>query len=313
MSALTDAEQVEFERATCCRNCMADFTNQNPKTRDHSHVTGSYLFQACCNCNLALKPRKRRAGRGDNDDDDDYLVPIEYTTKSGKTAYADVGKIPMNGERNLLLSIGNIGFVDSMQFLAASLDNLVKEMRNSGLDDFTHMTRHFGRTLKLFFKKGSYPYEYMTNITKFNEITPPPKSAFYSRLCNEHTSYKEYERAQQIWSLQSMNMLHAWHDFYLTLDVLLLSDVFEKFRWTRLNSDGLELSTFSQPSEHDTAVGAESDRRQDGIDFKPEHLSHERVRDTRRTELCLAAPRKSEFPRHARLPSRPAHFASALP
>ena len=84
----------------------------------------------------------------------------------------------------------------------------------------------------------------MTNVTKFNEITLPPKTAFYSRLCNEHTSYKEYERAQQIWSLQSMNMLHAWHDFYLTLDVLLLSDVFKKFRWTMLNSDGLDCLHF---------------------------------------------------------------------
>jgi len=84
----------------------------------------------------------------DDDDDDDndnnYLVPIvfhnmsaydghfvlrfflkeytKYTTRQGKTAYADVGVIPLNGERNLLLKIGNIVFVDSCQFLAASLD-----------------------------------------------------------------------------------------------------------------------------------------------------------------------------------------------
>jgi len=38
----------------------------------------------------------------------------------------------------------------------------------------------------------------------------------------------------------SMNTLRDWHDFYLTLDVLLLTDVFEKFRWTILNSHGLD-------------------------------------------------------------------------
>jgi len=76
-----------------------------------------------------------------------------YTTKSGKTAYADVGVIPLNGERNLLLSIGNVVFVDSCQFLVESLDNFVKAKRNSGLDDFVHATRHFGRN-DLFFKKG---------------------------------------------------------------------------------------------------------------------------------------------------------------
>jgi len=94
----------------------------------------------------------------------------EYTTKSGKKV---LGVIPLNGERNLLLSIGNVVFVDSMQFLAASLDNLFKEMRNSGLDDFVHTTRHFGRN-ELFFKKGSYPYEYMTDASKFEETALPP-------------------------------------------------------------------------------------------------------------------------------------------
>jgi len=41
-------------------------------------------------------------------------------------AYADVGVIPLNGERNML--IGNIVFVDSCQFLTTSLDNLVKAL-----------------------------------------------------------------------------------------------------------------------------------------------------------------------------------------
>jgi len=40
MSPLTDVEQVEFERATTCRNCKADFSPHNPKTRHHSDVTG---------------------------------------------------------------------------------------------------------------------------------------------------------------------------------------------------------------------------------------------------------------------------------
>jgi len=163
ISPLTTTERAEFERRTCCRNCKADFSAQSHKTRRHNHVTGRYLFPACCNCNLALKRRANWVG----DNVGDYLVPIvfhnmsaydgrfvllfsrkectEFTTKPGKTVYADVGVIPMNGERNLLLTTGNVVFIDSMQFLAASLDNLVKKMRKSGLDDFTHTTRQFGR------------------------------------------------------------------------------------------------------------------------------------------------------------------------
>ena len=62
----------------------------------------------------------------------------------------------MKGERNLLLRIGSVVFVDSFQFLAASLDNLVKSMRKSGLEDFVHTTKHFGCD-ELFYQKGVFP------------------------------------------------------------------------------------------------------------------------------------------------------------
>ena len=44
-------------------------------------------------------------------------------------AYADLGVILLNGERNMLLKIGNIVYVDSCQFLATFLHNLVKVRR----------------------------------------------------------------------------------------------------------------------------------------------------------------------------------------
>ena len=157
--------------------------------------------------------------------------------------------IPLNGERNLLLKIGNIVFVDSCQFLAASLDELVKSMRKSGLqDEFVHTTRHFGRN-ELFLKKGIYPYEHMTDASKFDETELPPKSSFYNRLRGEHVSDKKYERAKKIWTHFEMKTLGEYHRFYLVLDVLLLADVFEKFRRTMLDSHGLDCLHFpSLPS-----------------------------------------------------------------
>ena len=52
----------------------------------------------------------------------------EYTTRMRTKEYADLDVIPLNGERNMLLKIGNIVFVDSCQFLATSLDNLMKAL-----------------------------------------------------------------------------------------------------------------------------------------------------------------------------------------
>ena len=60
------------------------------------------------------------------------------------------------------MRIGNIVFVDSCQFLATSLDNLVKEMRKLKVVKLTNMIRHFGRN-DIYFENGCYPYEYMTD------------------------------------------------------------------------------------------------------------------------------------------------------
>ena len=80
--------------------------------------------------------------------------------------------------------------------METSLDELVKSMRKSGLqDDFVHTTRHFGRNE--LFLKGIYPYEHMTDATKFDETELPAKSAFYNRLRGEHVSQKKYERAKE--------------------------------------------------------------------------------------------------------------------
>jgi len=102
-----------------------------------------------------------------------------YMVTSRKTAFADVGVILLNGERNIQLRIGNIVFVDSCQFLAAYPDNLVKEMRKSGVKKFVNMIRHFGHD-EVYSEKGCYPYAYMTKETKLDETELPPKTVAWS-------------------------------------------------------------------------------------------------------------------------------------
>jgi len=89
----------------------------------------------------------------------------------------------------------------------------------------------------------------VSDKSKFNETSLPPKSAFYNRLTDEDILDDEYETAQKIWSHFSMTSLRQYHDFYLTLDVLLLADVFETFRRTMLKYHDLDCLHFpSLPS-----------------------------------------------------------------
>ena len=94
--------------------------------------------------------------------------------------------------------------------------------------------------LDLLTDKGVYPYDYFISFDKFREKQLPPKDAFYSNLTESHIEDDEYERAQRIWEHCGIRNLGQYHDLYLRTDVLLSTDVFEKFRDLCLEYYGLD-------------------------------------------------------------------------
>ena len=61
----------------------------------------------------------------------------------------------------------NLLFIDSMQFINSSLDNLVKNLSD---EDCKHLVEEFGsENLEILKQKGAYPYEYMNSFERFNE------------------------------------------------------------------------------------------------------------------------------------------------
>ena len=88
-------------------------------------------------------------------------------------------------------------FIDSNQHLSASLDTLVKNLKNDGEDKFT-ATMDFVNSLdgspnklRLLIRKGVYPYAYMDSFEKFEEDLPP-REAFFTDLSNEPCSDEDY-------------------------------------------------------------------------------------------------------------------------
>ena len=58
-------------------------------------------------------------------------------------------------------------FIDSMQFMNSSLDKSVKNLSGK---DFKYLKEEFGsENLELLRQKGTYPYEYMDSLGRFNE------------------------------------------------------------------------------------------------------------------------------------------------
>ena len=84
----------------------------------------------------------------------------------------------------------HIVFIDSMRFMATSLDNLTKNIPEEA---FKYTQQVFkDNKLALMRRKGVYPYDYMDIVEKFNDPKLPTKKDFYSMLTNTGITDEQY-------------------------------------------------------------------------------------------------------------------------
>ena len=162
---------------------------------------------------------------------------MQYVTRQYVLNSIDV--VLIASEKFLSLQIGNLRFIDSLQFLTATLDTLVQSLAADGIDKFSHIARHYPNS-DLVFAKGNYPCEYINGRDQFLLTELPPIDAFYSTLSEETITPEDNERAQKVWSEYNIENMQQYHDLHLNLDVLPLADVVENFRQTCIMDYGLD-------------------------------------------------------------------------
>ena len=237
MTKLTRDQEKQYQNASNCHIC-----NQllfSDKVRDHDHITSEYRGAAHNHCNLIYRVCS--------------FIPVIFHNLSGYDSHLFIEQlaktkgafklIPKTKEKYITFSKViesergvrpiEIKFIDSFQFLNSSLDDLSNSLIEK---DFVNLMREFGDVKKceLLRKKGIYPYDYMSSWSQYNETQLPSKNSFFNSLKMEHVSDDQYARAQKIWNVFNINTLGQYTDLYLKCDVLLLCDIFEKFRDTSL-------------------------------------------------------------------------------
>ena len=276
MKPLTDAQQRAYDASTACPMCKNVYTDANRKCRDHDHVTGAYRQPLCRQCNLSQRYRKRFMKNKNKDESKfveidpsmdaevadyvknkikpSYYLPIiahgmknfdlnliiKHLTKEDAP---EIRVIASNREKFLCMDIGQLRFIDSFQFLPASLETLVGDLRAGGCrDDFLYMKRHFkdDKIVDLLSRKGIFCYDWNTGLDRFEATSLPPKEAFFNALTDEHVSDADYDFAKMIWEKLDMKIFKDYHDCYLMTDTLLLASVFENFRKLSLKNYQLD-------------------------------------------------------------------------
>lgn len=244
---LTLEEEKEFKKSKKCYLCEESYTHDNYKVRDHCHFTGKYRGASHRNCNLVFKESRKIPVVFHNLKGYDSHLILQTLGKYFKKESFNI--ISKTDEKYLCFSVGNITFIDSFAFLASSLEQLASLLDKQ--NDFKYLEKHFGKNSNtdLLKMKGVFPYEWFDSIHKFHFNGLPKPVCFYSSLNNTQINDEDYSRAQTVYKSFNCETFGDYHDIYLKTDVLILADIFEKFRNQCLNDYKLDpLNYVSLPS-----------------------------------------------------------------
>lgn len=198
---------------------------------------------------------------------------VERKYKNKKKKYvSQLSVLPKTDNKFLLIKFNRLYFIDSYQFLPSSLDSLTKSLYTQAEKEHGNYKKYFSYIYedihnlydgedrmhsklkdnmgvdsfiyKYCLNKGYFPYEYVDRLNKyFNTTELPPKECFYSTLKGDITiNDHEYTIAKDCWNILNCKNLMDYNLFYLRVDVLTLTSVFEHFRnviWENFKLDPL--------------------------------------------------------------------------
>ena len=221
---MTREDWHAFHTSETCHVC--DKPLEGYSVRDHCHITGKYQGAAHnpCNRKLRLNPKTTTIlvvfhnlwGY------DSHLLLQAVSKVEGK-----ISCVPNNTEKYVSFSLGQLRFIDSTQFLLASLDKLVERTRQRLSSPTQAQQRKTGPN-----EEGCVPLRVHGHLGLLHWAKTPPKEVFYSKLSDVHISDEDYAHVQKVWETFGCKTLGDYSDLYCRTHVLLLADVFETFRRT---------------------------------------------------------------------------------
>lgn len=237
-------DQIKSRKQDHCYLCQKKLkrTKYGWGYRDHNHLSGKWLGNACNKCNFVASKHdvnmKIPVICHNMQNYDMHFLIKELHKISEKKIYI----IPRNTEKYLAIEFDGFIFIDSFQFLGESLEKLAFYLKEKDPSLFIHLAQRFKskRRLDLLMQKGVFCYDYIDSLSRFKEKQLPPVGKFYNVLIEKNITEVQYEHAKCVWQTFNCSNLGDYHDIYLKTDVLLLTDVFENFRKSCMDDYSLD-------------------------------------------------------------------------
>ena len=165
MKELTEEENMIYEMSKKCYICEKDFSDDDPKVRDHDHADGLFISAAHNSCNLKRKNQRFLKIFMHNGSRYDFHFLVKALAKKDvKNLYV----LPYNMENFRMIKFNSFMLLDSLAFLQSSLSKLADELKESNHDypilkqsDIVKTRGYFdNEKFEMVLQKGFFPYEY---------------------------------------------------------------------------------------------------------------------------------------------------------
>ena len=164
---MTMRDKLVYDNSTLCHNCNEELGEDG--VRDHCHLPGKFRGAAHEIFNLKYKVPKffpvvfhNLSGYDShlfiktlgNSEGDIYCIPNNEENHTSFTKQVIVDKF-VNKEGKYIDIKRELRFIDSLRFMASSLDKLSSNLK---IDQFVNLKKYYsGNQLRLLLRKGVYP------------------------------------------------------------------------------------------------------------------------------------------------------------
>ena len=211
---LSPSEEQEFQQATHYHICREELGVD--RVRDHCYLTGKFREGGgggrhnACNFNFQFTGR----------------IPVILHNLRGYDSHLimqGAGEVEEQDHQLHSKQYGKVYFLLDWPLgfsgLASVHECLFRKVCfESGKGDAKfHVLKRFIEASKvpLLLRKGVYPYDYMDDMSKFQDRRLPPKEAFVSHLTEEHIRDEGYKHKQCLEGFNLYTLTHFIHTLFL--------------------------------------------------------------------------------------------------
>jgi hypothetical protein len=167
-------KSVQENKCCFCKKQLNECDDdENNTVKHHSHLPPyNFIGLAHNECNLVAKMKIQFPVTMHNFGSYDvHFIVLALGELTKQRIIDNIKVIPKTAEKFLALILNKkIKLLDSMTFTQCSLENVVKTMKDDGLDfPITRQAFNNHPQVDLLFQKSAYPYSYMTSLDKFKE------------------------------------------------------------------------------------------------------------------------------------------------